>query len=124
MVRSLAELFTALDAGLSPEEKEDIRALAESDRWKLHVGLNALIRSIAFYRNESEDGKVYLGRLCIQPDDSSAVLGFLYWRHLRSLPMGSADVLRVLQNEFVLGTPAEMEQWANELSSDYAALAA
>ena len=123
MVRSFAELVRALDAQLSAEEKADIRALAEMDLWKLHHGLNALIRSLAFYRNESEHGKEYMGRLCIQPDDSSAVLGSLYWRHLQNLPLDGSDVLRVLQSEFVLGTPAEMELWASELSEDYATLA-
>ncbi|MGC4077931.1 MAG: hypothetical protein QM702_13065 [Rubrivivax sp.] len=123
MVRTFTELAESLDAALSPEEKRDIRALAEAELWKLHTGLNALIRSLAFHRNESASGRAYLGRLCLQPDDASAVLGVLYWRHLRGLALGRDEILSVLEREFVLGTPDELAQWAAELGADCRALA-
>jgi hypothetical protein len=48
----------------------------------LHLGLNALIRSLAFYRNESVSGREYFDRLGL-PDEASAVFGEIYWHHLR-----------------------------------------
>jgi hypothetical protein len=124
MVRRISELIFILDEQLSSESKDGIRALAEEDLWRLHLDLNAMIRSIAFYRNDSVEGKEYFGRLGLMPDDSSAVLGAIYWRHVRQLSLSPADMLTLLHSHFVLAAPSELELIAEELSSDYASNAA
>lgn len=114
---SLAELFRMLDEQFTPEAKAEIIALDKSQLWTMHLGLNGLIRSLAFYKNESPDGKLYFARLGM-PDGASHIFGELYWHHLQSLPINEDVIANLLEkNWFVM--PEEVATISKELVSEY-----
>jgi hypothetical protein len=116
-METLTELFHALDGQLTSEVKAEVAALDEKSLGDMHFGLNGLIRSLAFYKNESHAGEEYFSRLGM-PDEASAALGELYWRHLNSLPMTEADVLSALDQHWYWD-PEEIKAVAKELKESY-----
>lgn len=117
-IAGLWELLEALDATLDDAAKREVRETAESDLRQMHFGLNGLIRSIAYYRNSSEAGRAFFGRLGM-PDDGSAVLGAAYWWHVRGIPLTREIFMAALQRHGWWFSSEESEALAEELLADY-----
>jgi len=82
-MENLTDLFVSLDAQLDQQTKVAISAMSTIEaNCNLHLSLNELIRSLAFYRNQSCQGKEFFSQLGM-PDDASHVLGLLYWHRVR-----------------------------------------
>jgi hypothetical protein len=97
-LNTLAELIRALDDLVESEYKREIAALAEQDLGRLHLGVNGLIRSLAFYKNESPEGKAWFGAIGLA-DDGSSVLGAIYWLHLRHEPVTAERIVELNKGE-------------------------
>jgi hypothetical protein len=122
-IDSLAELIQALDAAVDPRTKDEIAALPKESLFKLHFGVNALIRSLAYYKNESRAGKEMFERLGL-PDEGSSVLGRIYWLHLRKQPITQDTLVPVIEEHslFVYGEPAQ--ELARGFAHSYSRLSA
>lgn len=107
-IESLSDLILALEEEIEPKNKEEIAGLEESALFQLHFGVNALIRSLAYYKNESQEGKALFAQLGF-PDEGSSVLGKIYWLHLRGQPVTAQSLLRVIEENtiFLFGEPAK-----------------
>jgi hypothetical protein len=93
----LAALFKYLDEHLSVEEKANISSLESPKCGEMRLGLNALIRSVAFYKNDSPVGKLYFARAGLA-DDAGSAFGELYWRHLKGMTMTRGVIIEALES--------------------------
>lgn len=122
MPKNVAELFRYLDSTLEETFKSELLDLPEDALSKMHFGLNAFIRSVAFYRNESETGKAYFSNLG-DPDSASGVLGEMYWAHLHRLPMTQEFVTNSVERHWIFFmTDAERDAACIGLIDDYKTL--
>jgi hypothetical protein len=118
-MENLQSLFHALDLQLAAETKEEIASLEEPEASiRLHLSLNALIRSLAFYKNPSTTGAQYFGRLGL-PDDASYVFGKLYWWHLKYRAITASDVATLVETTLWL-MPDEVQEITKDLMDGYA----
>ena len=118
-ITNLAELFRALDEVVQSEDKAAIAALGEQELYQLHLGVNGLIRSLAYYKNESAEGKQYFQSLGL-PDDGSAILGPIYWLHLRNEPMTAQRLFQIIEKNSLFIFGEEASGLAVELGASYA----
>ncbi|MEN3112006.1 hypothetical protein ACFONG_19370 [Uliginosibacterium paludis] len=118
-IANLADLFRVLDESVQPEHKTDIAALAEQDLYQLHLGVNGVIRSLAYYKNDSATGKQYFQSLGL-PDDGSAILGRIYWLHLRGEQITEQKLLHIIERESLFIFDEEARNLAAELSASCA----
>lgn len=117
-IAGLRELLEALDATLDEAAKREVRETTESDLWQMHLGLNGLIRSIAYYRNSSEVGRALFDRLGM-PDDGSAILGKVYWWHIRGISPTKEMLTATLQQRAWWFSAEESEALAEEMLASY-----
>lgn len=117
-IASLGYLMVALDAYLDEVAKHEVRETSEADLWQMHLGLNGLIRSIAYYRNSSEIGRALFDRLGM-PDDGSAVLGKVYWWHVRGISPTKEMFTAALQQHGWWFSVEESEALAAEMLTSY-----
>jgi len=82
-IETLAQLVRALDATVEPQYKAEIAALAEENLYQLHLGLNGLVRSLAYYKNESLEGKEHFQMLGF-PDEGRVPRRFV-WNPTRTI---------------------------------------
>jgi hypothetical protein len=118
MFRTLAELFNYLDSKLSASVKEEIAALPKERLIDLHFGLNAHIRWLAFYNNDSPEGKSYFSELG-GPDEASGVLADMYWLHVRRTKITEEFVADAIDRHGIFFTESEQTAKAKELASSY-----
>ena len=118
MLRTLAELFNYLDSSLAASVKEEIAALPKERLIDLHFGLNAHIRWLAFYKNDSSEGKSYFSELG-GPDEASGVLSDMYWLHIRGTKITEEFVSDSIDRHGILFTESEQTAKAKELASSY-----
>ncbi|MBR7780420.1 DUF6794 domain-containing protein [Undibacterium rugosum] len=119
MPKNVAELFRYLDATLEETVKGELLSLPEDTLYEMHFGLNAFIRSVAFYKNESETGKAYFSNLG-DPDSASGVLGEMYWAHLHRRPMTQEFVTNSVDRHWIFFmSDAERDLTCLELINDY-----
>lgn len=121
-IESLKTLIQVLDVEVAEDVKSQVRVLRDDQLFQLHFGLNALIRHLAYYANESAIGKQHFAELGF-PDERSAVLGKIYWHHLRRETLSQAAVLSAIEENtiFVFGEPAQ--SLAERFAKSYSELA-
>jgi hypothetical protein len=117
-LKNLADLFVLLDRELDETEKQTLRTIKEESLHELHFGLNAYIRSLAFYRNPSPGGKEYFEQLGL-PDGASGVLGDIYWKHVRGEALSREYILNSMERHCIFLTENEMQNICEELRRSY-----
>ena len=117
---NLAQLFHELDLRTDDAFKAQLRALPERDLWQMHLGCNSLIRTLAFYSNESVAGRDYFARLG-EPDDASSVLGEWYWRYLNGVRPDLAAMRACITRHCWFLLDEEAEEIARCMLQDYPA---
>ncbi len=118
-IENIADLIRALDQQVDESVKNEIRAFEKSDLWQMHLGINGLIRGIAYYSNESTIGRQHFDRLGF-PDDGSAVLGRIYWLHLKSIDVTKEAVVALIEQHALFVFDAEASDLADEMTKSYA----
>jgi hypothetical protein len=118
MLKNLADLFDYLDANLAASVREEIAALPKQRLIDMHFGLNAHIRSLAFYRNDSPEGKSYFSELG-SADEASGVLGDMYSLHVRGEKITEEFVSNAIERHGILYTESEQQSKAKELVESY-----
>jgi hypothetical protein len=121
MPKNLTDLFAQLDRELTETEKQVLRAMKEESLYELHFGLNAYVRSLAFYRNSSPGGKEYFEQLGL-PDSASGVLGDIYWKHVRGETLTREYILRSFERHWIFLTDNETQNICEELRRSYEAI--
>ncbi|APF85634.1 hypothetical protein HI806_01960 [Ralstonia solanacearum] len=117
-IAGLGNLMRALDDTLDDEAKRQVRETAEADLWQMHLGLNALIRSIAYHRNSSTVGRSFFDRLGT-PDDGSAVLGMVYWWHVLGISPTKEMFAAALQQHILWFSVQESDALSEEMLASY-----
>lgn len=120
-IDSLASLIRELDSTVETSHKNEIAKMPDEGLFKLHFGVNALIRSLAYYGNSSHEGRALFDGLGL-PDDGSAVLGRIYRCHLRGEPVNRESLIPLIDQHALFISGAEAESLAGELAQSYATL--
>lgn len=84
---TMEEAFTALDAMLSDEDKEQIRSDRECEMIRLHFGLGMWMRNNWGLWQGSALADLLTEEGIHHPDDMSGVILDSYWRYLNDLPI-------------------------------------
>lgn len=116
-MKTLADLFLALDDRLSDELKAMLMQISEQHLWKLHLGVSPIIKGLTILRNPYNEGRAYFASLG-REDEVSELLGELYWRHLQSRDLREVEMVRIIKAR-LYSTPQEMRTVARDLASSY-----